>query len=363
MKRTYISADRKKALRKAFNNLDEDHDGILNIREMRAPFKQLGIDKDAIRNLDDLNFDAFCEVILGEHDSRANIASQDRPGALEVLTSPERFPFSLAVNTQRISRMIDELILPEDEPSVANQRSRRSTMKQVGSLPAIKGGFPSKSGTDLKQLERVKHSTLNRAGDLAKWLQLTGVNTSQWGKGSAKSISDLHAEIQGQECSLEVIDKRCFRIVSVVKMLIRPIEQTPSNYYGPESHLVEYQQKMSDGRVREHNGMPSKKMHDGESPIDAAKRGISEEFGDFIPEGAINVLADTLTSWYELVESATYPTLRTQYRLHRVQVDVEGLPSSFLTSEGSKEHFRQFRTSTEGKAKAQQLSGNARPQP
>ena len=75
--------------------------------------------------------------------------------------------------------------------------------------------------------------------------------------------------------------------------------------------------------------------------MDAAARAVIEEFSTYVTElSAIEILPDTLKSWYEIVDSPSFPNLSTQYKLHEIEAVVCGLPSeSFTSTEGKKEHF------------------------
>ena len=66
-------------------------------------------------------------------------------------------------------------------------------------------------------------------------------------------------------------------------------------------------------------------------------------------DSQISVDADSLVAWEEVIDSPSFPSLTTQYKMHQLTAVVSGLPStSFTTSEGSepetgKVHFWEWR--------------------
>jgi hypothetical protein len=164
-----------------------------------------------------------------------------------------------------------------------------------------------------------------------------GVDTSGWGVGSAKAIEDLLTEVNGDGphsalppspshcpvptdrvalCALQVSEKaavvqligeRCFRVLSIVKVVVRQQPQSErreterasvanwraavhalkrgggdaeNHKTAPTSHLVNCSQRMADGRVRPRNTIPTIKLLSNESPADGARRGLRRELGE-----------------------------------------------------------------------------------
>ena len=83
----------------------------------------------------------------------------------------------------------------------------------------------------------------------------------------------------------------------------------------------------------------------GETPAEAVERCLREEMSPVVTLGAMEVLADSLVSWEEVVDSPSFPGLTTQYTLHQMTVVVPNVPdSSFITKEGpTKQHFWEWR--------------------
>jgi hypothetical protein len=100
-------------------------------------------------------------------------------------------------------------------------------------------------------------------------------------------------------------------------------------------------------------------VHEGEQPLEAARRGLFDELGGGGGRGsvlsdvsAIRVLPESLVEWFELSDSASYPNLPTQYRLSQVDAIVDGLPpTAFSTVEDHKEHFWEWWTEEDAAAK------------
>ena len=201
-------------------------------------------------------------------------------------------------------------------------------------------------------LTTVGHDTFSSGAQLSAWLNESGVSTSGWGINGAKSAADLLQELRGNESTLirqvfrrvggesgvELIGGKAFRRLRVMKIILRPCE-------GATRHLACYQQKMADGQVRKRNVLLSEKMIANEDPLPAAVRGVIEELGTFnLDRSTVQVKADSLLVWDELIDSPSYPSLTTQYTLHQVEVIVPGLPNEpFSTTEGKKEHFWEWR--------------------
>ena len=127
-RRTIIPESTRDALQRAFHALDTNGNGSLSLQELKEPLQSIGITdtREAIAAVhctidDGLDLDMFCALILN-----ANAAARKRerthecvaPSSVKssaspcepfsALTDPDRFPFGMVVNSNRISRMVDE---------------------------------------------------------------------------------------------------------------------------------------------------------------------------------------------------------------------------------------------------------------
>lgn len=127
-RRTIIPESTRDALQRAFHALDTNGNGSLSLQELKEPLQSIGITdtREAIAAVhctidDGLDLDKFCALILN-----ANAAARKRerthervaPSSVKrsappcepfsALTDPDRFPFGMVVNSNRISRMVDE---------------------------------------------------------------------------------------------------------------------------------------------------------------------------------------------------------------------------------------------------------------
>ena len=176
-----------------------------------------------------------------------------------------------------------------------------------------------------------QHAKIDSLARLQAWLRSNNIDTSEWGKGEAKTIADLLTEITNGECVLQ--DNPPRRIVSVAQVLIRRGEYT----------LIEARQEFGDGRARLRNHPLSEKIKPGEHYQEAVRRGIQEELG--VPPESISVLASSYRQTYEETPSPSYPGLRTLYIFDIVEARVEGLPEAdFWTRESG--NARSDRVST-----------------
>lgn len=162
-------------------------------------------------------------------------------------------------------------------------------------------------------------------GDLSEleaWLEARGIDTSQWGRGAAKTVAALVEEVASGESHLHDSPPR--RCVSLVNVLIQKGDRT----------LIETGQELEDGRVRARNRPLSEKIRAHELYQDAALRGIEEELG--VPAERVHVLEATHRVEQTEIDSPSYPGLTTCYLIHTVEVEIEGLPEGdFCTLEKS----------------------------
>jgi len=165
------------------------------------------------------------------------------------------------------------------------------------------------------------------AAELEQWLVSGGIDTSLYGRGAAKSVEELFEEVELGESVLHAVEGDCCRVVSVLNVFIQ-------NSNGQV--LMEEKQVRPNGEER-YRGLPlSEKLKGGEAWRPAVQRAICEELGSILPESPkIEVLLDTYTEAVEVNTSASYPGLESEYRCHRVQARVEGLPRTkrFISTE------------------------------
>lgn len=153
--------------------------------------------------------------------------------------------------------------------------------------------------------------TFDNLTDLANWLAAGGVPPADWGRGGAKTVADLWAEVVCGETALG--DNPPRRTVSVVQVFIRRGEHM----------LTEIEQEMADGRRRTRGWPPSEKLKRGEDARVAARRCLAEELG--IATSPITLCEDA-PPYERTVDSPSYPGLPTTYRVHTMSVDAADLP-------------------------------------
>lgn len=154
--------------------------------------------------------------------------------------------------------------------------------------------------------------------DFSEKLKSSGVDTSQWGTGSAKTIEALWKEIEEGETELVAgADGKLARKIAVAN--IEVFGTDPST--GKKIRLVERRQVFSDGRerVRTLGTTVAEKLKVGEDVPAAAVRGVQEELGI---ENSLN-LAPMGTETKE-GESESYPGLATRYEIHKFSVELSG---------------------------------------
>lgn len=111
---------------------------------------------------------------------------------------------------------------------------------------------------------------------LARWLSDRGVDTTEFGKGAAKTVLHLLGEIRDGECSLGLETKDS--TVTVVRSVANTWIKLRCDY----KILVEKQKEHEDGRIRltkegGRNSLIAVKNKKGEEWRDAALRGLSKE--------------------------------------------------------------------------------------
>lgn len=156
--------------------------------------------------------------------------------------------------------------------------------------------------------------------ELEYWLRARAIDLSHWGKGSAKRIRDLWAEIEKGESIIH--DEPPLRSVQAVRVVVRREQYI----------LIEAYQGFASGRRRARGRPPSEKMHPGESYADAALRCLREELG--VTRDRVNLKHETYRRKIWEGNPDSYPGLSTRYTFHVVDADVQGLPRhDFQTQE------------------------------
>lgn len=165
------------------------------------------------------------------------------------------------------------------------------------------------------------------APQLQAWLGRNGVDTSCYGKGTAKTVDDLLEEAKRKESRLDTGDDgKALRVVKVLSLWIL-------NQRG--QILFEDEQILPDGRSRCRNLALSEKLIGDENWRDAVARAVQEELGSILPSlYEVTIFDDTYKLLTHRSTSMSYPGLTTHYLFHRVTAKVTGLPEgSFSTFE------------------------------
>lgn len=148
---------------------------------------------------------------------------------------------------------------------------------------------------------------------LKKQLEESGIDTSKWGEGDAKTIEYLKSEIDRGESVLE--KNEAGDLVRRVAVVGADIYYTSPE--GKRYHLKEDRQIFTDGRERkrDYGHAVSEKIKPGEDPEIAMVRGIREELGI---GGEIDYKK---TMEDEIVRlSSSYPGLLTNYIRYEFEV-------------------------------------------
>ena len=145
-RRTIIPESTRDALQRAFHALDTNGTGSLSLQELKEPLRSIGIAeaREAMEAVhctseDGIDLEMFCALILNAnaavrkrertHERVApstSIKSSAPPSEpFSALTDPDRFPFGIVVNSNRISRMVD------DSMKRSNRRAARLSTESV----------------------------------------------------------------------------------------------------------------------------------------------------------------------------------------------------------------------------------------
>ena len=103
-----------------------------------------------------------------------------------------------------------------------------------------------------------------------------GISVQEWGKGGAKTLNHLIAELSATEAELSARDGLVVRRIRIARVSVCYIVG------GKKLLLREQKQVFKDGRerIRRHLGSSiSEKIRKGENPEEVARRAIQEELG------------------------------------------------------------------------------------
>jgi hypothetical protein len=159
--------------------------------------------------------------------------------------------------------------------------------------------------------------------ELRDLLTSRGVDVSRWGTGNAKTCASLLEEVTSNETTLRLDDTNntVTRELHVIQVAVRDSRHS-------DRVLVEASQILPDGRERRREVLLAEKMIAGEQWQDAAVRGIAEELGSILGDVLYARLKEETHSVRTAAHaSPSYPGLSTHYTIHRVDADVEGLPT------------------------------------
>lgn len=192
--------------------------------------------------------------------------------------------------------------------------------------PRIYGRISTLIDTIVRDSEQALHImgnddkvlTVSTATALTHWLHTHQIDTTTWGQGAAKQVTDLWQELVAGESTLQADPP--LRCVEVVEVLVEREGQ----------RLIETAQHFADGRIRERGRPPSEKLKPGETPLAAAQRCLVEELA--IDSARITVASQAITQRISLDDSGSYPGLKTQYTFYRVHLQVDGLPQTTFTT-------------------------------
>jgi len=157
---------------------------------------------------------------------------------------------------------------------------------------------------------------------LRQVLSQAGVDTEGWGINGKKSLSDLLVELKQKDCFLSMVDGKLIRVLGYVEVEVQNAEGNV---------LVETEQTLQSGHVRQVHNLLTGKMRAGEVWQLAVGRSASEKLKlPFSGDTPIAILSETLTTSIEEKTAFSYPNLRCQYRKHQVkaELNVELLPAS-----------------------------------
>jgi len=194
-----------------------------------------------------------------------------------------------------------------------------------GILETEQGGVTSVAGASLLE----DGTSLMTVAVIGQMLRSHNIDTAQFGRGEAKTLEHLAAEVQSGTARL-MLDatghKKLVRVVDVV--LIRLYEQTMEQ----EKILIETGEQYPDGRRREIPRLPGTKKNPHETLRESAARLLRELTG-FV-EGTVDFYFDEKEVYEEETESPTYPGVRTVYRKEIIEGIVSTNDSKLISRIG-----------------------------
>lgn len=164
--------------------------------------------------------------------------------------------------------------------------------------------------------------------ELNALLQRYGITTTSWGSGQAKTVEHLLEEVALGEASLDVTpDGRLVRETAVVCLDI---------FAGKRVLKEAFQLFYQDGRRRERklDATTGEKMKPGETPEEAVRRLIQEEFPVLRLQPPEDLTRGETV--FREAESNSYPDLPTRYRLHFFSIELKVRLPAFTVLEPDK---------------------------
>jgi len=170
--------------------------------------------------------------------------------------------------------------------------------------------------------------TMGGASLVRKQLRDHGIDTTLFGKGTAKTLASLAAEVETGSCEL-MLDatehKKLVRVVQTVAVrLCQPA--VPGAYLGDAGYLIEIKEKFLDGREREIRRLPNAKKLPHENTKQVVERCVIDYFSHL---SAFKIDFDFSNSecFEEECESPSYPGVKTVYRTEIVEGKLKPLSS------------------------------------
>lgn len=162
-------------------------------------------------------------------------------------------------------------------------------------------------------VEMEKMPRINSMGELRRWLADNKIDIAGWGTDGTKTVDNLWNELANGEAQL--LDAPPLRVVEVVEIFIQNGNRV----------LKELEQEFGSGERRSRDRLPSEKMKPDERCLTAALRCLAEELD--VDEHNVT-FTETDEPVKALIDSPSYPGLKTQYTFYRVVARVNGLPDT-----------------------------------
>lgn len=313
---------------------------------------------------------ARADELAGPRYLRSERAVTRRGAALDGLRdlASEAFPFAIACDSYRISKLVDSY-----DPDL---RERREAAEREEQLRRRKGAGGMRART-VFGIDKVEQGTFYTKQELGKWLRHVGFDLGRWPRGR---LDTLWEEVERRKATLQRLDGTVYRCVQAVRLWVLPTAP------GSTGHLVKLDKLGGGGAIssagasaggaggaggtgrRDHastrdrrgsreappapappahsagddggggDATPWMWMHDGEPPTHAAIRWALDQLSVFTSEqgeGAIHLDLESLREGVTTYPSADYPKLMTLHRLCQISLTIDGLPSvPFTTTDG-----------------------------